>query len=142
MRHRRPGRTTAVALSLSLAALVLGSGCGSDHNATASSGTTQPPGTLAPVQSGAVKVSAVDNNFQAQDITVTAGSTVTWTNAGRNDHNVTPTEGSAFGVATDAFKPGASYTATFSQPGTYHYFCSIHGTAARGMVGTVTVVAQ
>src|SRR4051812_11594557 len=131
----RPGahrRTTAVALTLTLAAVVMASGCGSDSGTRRASaqGTS---GTLAPVQSGAVKISAIDNFFKADAVTVTAGSTVTWTNAGRNDHNVRPSDGGSFGVETADFGPGTSYTATFATPGTYHYFCSIHGTDARGM---------
>ena len=64
-----------------------------------------------------------------------------WTNLGRNDHNVKPVDGGDFGVDTSAFDPGASYAATFSTPGTYHYYCTIHGTTDRGMIGTVQVVA-
>ena len=141
MHHRRTRRTTAVVATLSLGALVLGTGCGADSSASRDAAADTPPVTHGAPQSGAVQVGAVDNNFQAETVTVTAGSTVTWTNAGRNDHNVKPVDGSAFGVDTAGFAPGASYTATFSEPGTYHYFCSIHGTAARGMIGTVVVVA-
>jgi plastocyanin len=144
MPHHRRRRTLAGALSLTLAGLVLATGCGS------TSGRHQPNGapvatttsTIGPVQSGDIAVAAIDNNFKAENITVTAGSKVTWTNTGRNDHNVKPVDGGDFGVDTAGFKPGVSYTATFATPGTYRYFCSIHGTTARGMVGTVQVVAS
>ena len=79
--------------------------------------------------------------FKADTITVTAGAKVTWTNAGRNDHNIKPVDTGQFGVDTGSFKPGSTYTATFSTPGTYHYYCSIHGTKERGMIGTVEVVS-
>ena len=149
MPQRLTRRATAVAATLALAGLVLASGCGTDAaSAKRTSTSAADAGTEAPVQSGLVKISAVDNNFKAEDVTVTAGSHISWTNAGRNDHNVTPDPsadsgqgGGDFGVATDAFKPGETHTATFATPGTYHYFCSIHGTAARGMTGTITVVA-
>ena len=78
---------------------------------------------------------------RTETVTVTAGSTVTWTNAGRNDHNVKPVDAGAFGVDATAFEPGATYAATFTTPGTYHYYCSIHGTKDRGMIGTVEVVS-
>jgi plastocyanin len=145
MPHRPTRRATAVAATLALTGLVLASGCGTDSaSASKSSTTADAAGSEAPVQSGLVKVGAVDNNFKAEDVTITAGSQITWTNAGRNDHNIVPDPdqgGGDYGVTIDAFKPGESHTATFATPGTYHYFCSIHGTAARGMVGTVTVVA-
>ena len=146
MSYRPTRRATAVAATLALAGLVLASGCGADSakaNKTSTSAATT--GTGAPVQSGLVKISAVDNNFKAEDVTVTAGSQISWTNAGRNDHNVAadPANGGGdYGVATDKFKPGESYTTTFATPGTYHYFCSIHGTNQRGMIGTITVVAS
>ena len=141
MTRRPTRRTPAVALTLAAGTLLLATGCGADAaGAKHAAGPTETT-TLAPVQSGLVKVGAVDNFFKADTVTVTAGSKVSWTNAGRNDHNVTPVDGTAFGVGTADFKPGESYTATFATPGTYHYFCTIHGTNNRGMVGTIEVVA-
>jgi plastocyanin len=86
-----------------------------------------------------VRVLAMDNTFRAPDIEVKAGTKVTWTNRGRNDHDVLPTRGHAWGSAKAAMTPGASYSETFDRPGVYHYYCSIHGTTAQGMVGTVVV---
>lgn len=86
-----------------------------------------------------VQVVALDNTFRAADIEVTAGTKVTWTNRGRNDHDILPTRGHAWGTAKAGFAPGATYTTTFDRPGVYHYYCSIHGTTAHGMVGTVVV---
>jgi plastocyanin len=144
MPHHRRHRTLAAALSLTLVGLVLAIGCGSASGGPKQTGApiATTTSTIGPVQSGDVAVAAIDNNFKAENITVTAGSKVTWTNSGRNDHNVKPVDGGDFGVDTAGFKPGATYTATFATPGTYHYFCSIHGTTARGMVGTVQVVAS
>jgi plastocyanin len=130
-------------VAATLVAMVLVAGCSSADGSMpqAERATSDPSGTIAPVQSGVVKVAAVDNNFKAGEITVEVGSKVVWTNAGRNDHNVTPVDGGGFGVEAKDFKPGAGYAATFTEPGTYHYYCTIHGTSDRGMVGTVQVVA-
>jgi plastocyanin len=137
MAQRRWGVVGAVALG----ALLL-SGCGGDHTASASSNATTPTSDgPTGAQSGAVAVTAVDNSFKDETVTVTAGSTITWTNVGRNDHNVKPVDAGDFGVDTAAFTPGTTYSATFSTPGTYRYYCSIHGTKDRGMVGTVEVVS-
>ena len=35
--------------------------------------------------------------------------------------------------------PKATYSHVFDQPGTYAYFCTIHGTATAGMIGTIVV---
>jgi len=111
-----------------------GSGSGST-SATTSTAVTQPP------QSGTVAVSSVDNNFRPQDITVTLGSKVVWTNDGRAEHNIVPSGSTPFEVDKKAFLPGSSFTWDATELGTFPYFCSIHGTATAGMYGSVTVVA-
>jgi plastocyanin len=122
----------AVAASL---ALGLGSaGCGS-------SGSGATAGTIAPVRSGEVAVAGTDNYFVDEEVTVTEGSDVVWTNEGRNQHNILPVDGTPFEAETADFEPGESYRWTASVPGTYRYYCSIHGTATAGMVGTIQVVA-
>ena len=89
--------------------------------------------------SSLARVSAVDNTFQPEHISMRAGTEVTWTNDGRNDHNVIPVEGNGWGVATDGFHAGDTYRYVFTEPGTYRYYCSLHGTAEAGMVGVVDV---
>jgi plastocyanin len=89
-------------------------------------------GTTAAVQS-------LDNTFRAPDIQVRPGTAVTWTNDGRNEHDVLPVEGDAWGVEVEEFQPGDSYQHTFTELGVYDYYCSIHGTTTAGMVGTVVV---
>ena len=65
-----------------------------------------------------------------------------WVNGGRNDHNVLPVdELQAWGVETEDFTPGDEYGYLFDSPGTYLYYCSIHGTKTVGMIGSVTVLA-
>ncbi len=67
------------------------------------------------------------------------GTTVVWSNRGRNQHDVVPAEDGGWGVDAEGFQPGDTYSYTFDQPGTYHYYCSIHGTATVGMIGAVVV---
>ncbi len=89
-----------------------------------------------------VDVIALDNSFRPETIEVTAGTAVRWENRGRNDHNVLPTDDSeTWGAPTEEFLPGDEYTWVFSEPGTYDYYCSIHGTKDAGMIGTVVVAA-
>jgi plastocyanin len=96
---------------------------------------------LAPVQSGAVTVLAGDNVFEPQTLTVADGTEITFTNDGRNQHNVLAVGDTPFSAETASFEPGESFTWKASKPGTYRYYCSIHGTATAGMTGTIQVVA-
>jgi plastocyanin len=74
--------------------------------------------------------------FSPANITVKAGSTVTWTNKDSVAHTVTETDGKA-GPSSGDVNPGSTYSFTFKTPGTYHYHCSIH----LEMIGTVTVTS-
>lgn len=92
----------------------------------------------------AVSVSAIDNLFRPEVVKVRAGTKLTFSNDGRNDHNVLPArlpEGAKpFRAEAARFKPGDVYEVTLDRPGTYRYYCSIHGTMRRGMIGAVIVV--
>jgi plastocyanin len=155
MLPRRPA-LLATGLVLALAPAGLGlAGCGGDggnggSGAKATSGdgglgnagegpSDDIPADTVKLTGKDVRVVALDNTFRAADIEVKAGTTVTWTNRGRNDHDVLPTRGHSWGTAKAGFTPGATYSTTFDRPGVYHYYCSIHGTTAHGMVGTVVV---
>ncbi len=88
-----------------------------------------------------VQVRSLDNTFRIADIEVAAGTEVWWVNGGRNDHNVLPVDESQdWGIATADFTPGDEYRHLFDVPGTYLYYCSIHGTKTVGMIGSVTVL--
>lgn len=112
-------------------ALVL-AGCGDDDDAAST------PVTL--VEGVEVAVSSIDNTFRPERIEVAAGTEVVWTNDGRNDHNVLPADDrDDWGVEVADFRPDDVYRHRFTEPGTYPYYCSLHGTTDRGMVGTVVV---
>ncbi|MGH2558083.1 MAG: cupredoxin domain-containing protein [Thermomicrobiales bacterium] len=81
---------------------------------------------------GTVSVSIIDNAFDPGSITVTAGTTVVWTNNGAVAHTVT---GDGFDSGT--VDSGGTYSLTFDTPGTYDYVCTIHS----GMAGSVIVTA-
>lgn len=61
--------------------------------------------------------------FQPQTITVPAGSTVVWTNEDDAPHTVTSTD---HRLNSPGLDQGERFTATFAEPGTYSYFCSLH----------------
>ncbi len=87
-----------------------------------------------------VDVLARDNSFLPEEIEISAGTEIRWENRGRNDHNVLPADGTFdWGVEVEGFAPGDVYSAVFDTPGTYPYYCSLHGTSDFGMIGTIVV---
>jgi plastocyanin len=77
--------------------------------------------------------SALGNRaFSPDDITVAAGTTVTWTNTDSVAHTSTS---NVDGWNSGIVGPSAQFSFTFPTAGTFEYHCAIHP----GMVGTVTV---
>ena len=79
-----------------------------------------------------VTVDVEDNFFEPNDLTVRAGTEVTWKFKGDSAHDVTEENG-AFGSGT--LGHGDQHKITFEAPGTYYYYCTLHHV----MQGTVTV---
>jgi plastocyanin len=75
----------------------------------------------------------IDNfSFGPQNLTVHPGTTVTWTNRDDIPHTVVSTDGIFNSKVRDTDE---QFSFTFSKPGTYSYFCSIHPK----MTGTIVV---
>ena len=108
-----------------------------------------------PANGEVVNIQALDNSFRPVDFEIAAGTEVMFDNRGRNDHNILPdtvkddagltallasdSSPIAWGVASTDFVPGDTYSHLFNVPGTYNYYCSIHGAPGAGMYGTLTV---
>ena len=87
--------------------------------------------------------------YVPEDVTISAGQTVVWTNTSSTFHTVTndpalakdrrhaqlPPEAQPFDSGNIA--PGEVFQHTFEVPGTYVYFCIPHETM--GMIGKITV---
>jgi plastocyanin len=66
----------------------------------------------------------IDNfNFSPNPLTVAVGTTIRWTNRDDIPHNVVADDKSFKSKVMDTDE---SFTYTFSKPGIYAYFCSIH----------------
>jgi plastocyanin len=117
-----------------LIAAVVIPGCGGSGTGTSSGGdAVGGPGEV-------VAVIAVDNSFREEQLTVRAGTTVEWTNRGRSNHDIVPVDGpDGWGIDLEQFASGAIYSHTFTETGTYAYYCTVHGTKTAGMIGVVTV---
>ena len=106
-------------------------------SATIAVGTVGVAPAGAQSSSGAVTVG--DNYFKPQDIEITAGTKVTWTNKGKIIHSVTPNKGKLYG--TKSLARGKSYSYRFKKPGKYAYYCTFHGSPGGGQHGTIVVTA-
>ena len=87
------------------------------------------PEATEPADSGEPEVLTPGLSFTPGELTVSAGTTVRFTNPGEFPHTVT--HGSDGRAAADAqfddpLAPGASITITFDEPGTYEVTCKIH----------------
>jgi plastocyanin len=133
-----------------IVATILMVGCGSDSQE--SEVTTIE---TVPANGEVINIQALDNSFRPVDFEIAAGTEVMFDNRGRNDHNILPdtvkddagltallasdTSPTAWGVASTDFVPGDTYSHLFNVPGTYNYYCSIHGAPGAGMYGTLVV---
>jgi plastocyanin len=74
--------------------------------------------------------------FEPKELTVRAGTTVTWNNVGGR-HTVESADGF---LKSDTLIGGQTYQKRFDVPGLYDYYCGNHGTrSGTGMVGRVIV---
>ena len=75
----------------------------------------------------------IDNfSFTPSELTVPAGTEVTWTNRDDIPHNVVTEDKS---IKSKVLDTNDKFSFTFAKPGTYSYFCSLHPK----MKGTVIV---
>jgi plastocyanin len=140
----RVATTGAAAIGVGLAGCSGGGGGGDDDDG----GDGNGDGTTVDMTDDLV--------FDPEDITVSAGTTVTWENVGTVAHTVTAYEDEIPSDATyfasggfdseeaarsgypgeGAIEGGETYEHTFETTGTYEYFCIPHEST---MVGTVVV---
>jgi len=127
-----------VATLTAVVVLVL-AGCGgggdsaSDTTTTSkppSTTTTGPTSTSAPTTTEAKPVAGdavtvKDFSFQPENLQVSVGTTVTWTNRDSATHTASADDGL---FDTKSMQPGTSHTFTFERAGTFTYHCNIHPT--------------
>ncbi len=70
--------------------------------------------------------------YSPNPITIARGGSVTWVNRDSMSHTATSDTGA---WDSGLMGPGASFTQTFQNSGSFSYHCTIHP----GMIGTVTV---
>jgi plastocyanin len=114
-------RAAAAAVAITLLAA-----CGGDDGAEPEASTT------APAAGGAAgaEVAADGFAFVPPELTVAAGTTVTWTNADAALHTVVGS-----GLSGELAASGGTFEHTFDEAGSFPYACTIHPS----MTGTITV---
>ena len=91
-------------------------------------------GTVAVASPSGAEIRMVDDRYTPVRLTVKVGETVTWTNAGYNQH----TTSSLTGLwDSGALERGGAFSYVFTAPGVYQYLCRQH--LLQSMRGTVTV---
>jgi amicyanin len=87
-------------------------------------GATLAAAGLAPVVAAGDTTVKIDNfAYAPEQLTVKAGTTVTWLNEDDIPHTVVAS-GKAF--RSKALDTDDKYSFTFTTPGSYEYFCSLH----------------
>ena len=106
---------------------------------TASATTPTAPAPVVATSPPSAKVASDVENFVLEELVVTIGTEVTWTNRDTSSHTSTSgSQGSSTGIwDSPVLTKGASYSFTFNELGTFEYFCRIH---PRSMNSTITVV--
>jgi plastocyanin len=80
-------------------------------------------------------VSISDFAFSPNSLTIRVGDTVEWMNTVSTNHTTTSDSGDPASWDSGPLGLNATYSVTFTKPGTYTYHCSIHPF----MTGTITV---
>ena len=136
-----------VIAGIASACLLLASACGS----TDDPGLTAPTEAPAPTQSardgGPTPAKVIDTDFLPGRIEVEAGSSVRWKQVGDQPHSVTAADESFDSspecgpLASDrCLGRGDTFVHRFDTPGTFTYYCRVHGLPdGTGMSGTVVV---
>jgi plastocyanin len=115
----------------------------SSASAPAASTPAAPAATGAPAgPATTVPLTAVPNAiaYNTKTLSAKAGKvTITLTNSGALEHNVTIAQGSTVLGATPTFSAGTKSVTLALKPGTYTFYCSVPGHRAAGMEGTLKV---
>ena len=105
--------------------------------------TPLPIATAKPA--GTVKADIVD--FEHLQLVINHGVTVAWTNLGQTQHTVTSgglssVEGGTGLFSSGPIKPGETFSLTFSDLGSFKFFCEFHSDVMNGFIQVVVVGGQ
>jgi plastocyanin len=142
-------RTVAVLVTAVVVVACSSSGSGSQRGGSSRRRSTTTSTHPLPAAGTTVEVLVRDNIFTPFNLRIRPGVQVRWRNDGFSPHVITASDpkqdfhgagGVPFGVASEHFREQQLYTFTFTRPGVYDYYCSIHGLPHQAMHARVTVV--
>jgi plastocyanin len=119
----RCARVSAASLAAAVLVLMLVS-CGSAENGSAATTIAEPT---------TVEVRISDGAFDPRQVEVAVGGSVTWINDDGTTHQLLSLEPNV--IDSPPIGKAGAYTARFTKPGEYRYYCSIHNS----MKGVVVV---
>lgn len=137
-------RHLPVLLAIVTALLLAACGGGGDSSGPPTSGDTSASEPAAAADGGSTEVTIESFTFMPEEVEVSAGTEVTWTNQDGFAHTVTsgtPDDTTdrfdgVMGELGEMNGKGKTFSFTFEEPGTYEYFCRFH---PQQMRATVTV---
>jgi plastocyanin len=115
-------------------AAVIAVACFSEHTPAGPDNTSLCSNPGGSVVNGSTLVSIRNFAFETQNVTIAAGSSVTWVNCETNGTAHTSTSDQEI-WDSPLLSPGTAFTQTFDTPGVFPYHCTPHPF----MTGTVTV---
>lgn len=100
-------------------------------------GSPQTFTSTATQAAGGSTVAVVNNQFQPATLTVAAGTSVSFVwGAGAAQHSINPEAPNTIPSDPAISNAPHTYSVTFNTPGTYRYYCSVHGDAGTGGIPT------
>ena len=119
---KRPNALTVMMMLLVFAAsAAMQRAAAAGRTSAGASGGQELAARSSPAEGAEVKI---DNfTFTPETITIPAGTQVTWTNRDDIPHNVVSEDKS---IKSKVLDTDEKFSFTFTKPGTYSYFCSIH----------------
>ncbi|WSP59069.1 cupredoxin family copper-binding protein [Streptomyces sp. NBC_01241] len=102
------------------------SGTGGTVTPPPSTPSTSPTAGQSSAPAAANAVTIKNFAFSPAKLTVKAGTKVTWTNTDPDTHTVTSKQGSGGPLKSKGLATNDTYSYTFTKPGTYAYYCTIH----------------
>jgi len=107
-----------------------------DYDDPTDGGDPNPPAACAGVQAKII-ISGGGMSFSPSTVTIDAGQPVCWSWAGTSSQHSVKADDNSF-TSGPAATTG-TFQRTFSTPGTFGYYCQVHGSTTGGMRGTIVV---
>lgn len=121
-----------VRFGIAVSVLALIAACGGYSSTPTSPSTSTSSGNGTPISIVKGAQSLTTTAYNPDPLTISAGTTVTWTNADSITHTAVSDNGT---FNSGNINGGGNFSFTFQNKGTFTYHCSLHP----NMVGTVVV---